>query len=81
MPAPTEIPETDDRRGPLDGRDAWNITVVREPFTTSSEDVDAAVGRLQDHARRQDWDLVVALTELPLHDHDGRITPSIAHVW
>ncbi|MCW2774652.1 MAG: hypothetical protein JWN91_2978 [Nocardioides sp.] len=51
---------------------AWDITVVSEPFTTGSEDVEIAMGRLQDHARRQDWHLVVGLTELPLHDHEGR---------
>lgn len=37
---------------PLDGHDAWNITVLSEPLTTDSDDVDTAVGRLQDHARR-----------------------------
>ena len=57
---------------PLDGSDAWDITVVSEPFTTGSEDVETAVGRLQDQARQRDWDLVVGLTELPLHDHEGR---------
>ncbi|MEU8221426.1 hypothetical protein [Kribbella sp. NPDC048915] len=46
--------------------------MLSEPFTTGSEDVDTAVDRLQDHARRRDWDLVVGLTELPLHDHDGQ---------
>lgn len=45
---------------------------MSEPFTTGSEDVDTAMGRLQDHARRQDWDLVIGLTELPLHDQEGR---------
>ncbi len=57
--------------GPLDGTDDWDITVVSEPFTTGSEGVETAMGRLQDQARRQDWDLVVGLTELPLHDHEG----------
>jgi hypothetical protein len=57
---------------PLDGIDDWDITVVSEPFTTGSEDVETAIGRLQDQARQQDWDLVVGLTELPLHDHEGR---------
>jgi len=56
---------------PEDGQ-TWDITVVSEPFTTGSEDVGTAVGRLQDQAREQDWDLVVGLTELPLHDHEGR---------
>ena len=57
---------------PLDGGDTWDITVVSEPFTTGSEDVETAVGRLQDQARQRNWDLVVGLTELPLHDHEGR---------
>ena len=57
---------------PFEGSDAWDITVVSEPFTTGSEDVETAVGRLQDQARQRSWDLVVGLTELPLHDHEGR---------
>jgi hypothetical protein len=55
-----------------DGCAAWDIAVVSEPFTTGSEDVGTAMERLQDQRRRQDWDLVVGLTELPLHDDDGR---------
>src|SRR6201991_3483751 len=70
--APTVIARRLTDLSPLDGRDAWDITVVSEPFTTGSEDVDKAVGRLQDHARDRNWDLVVGLTELPLHDHEGR---------
>ncbi|MCY4725961.1 hypothetical protein NYO98_06700 [Nocardioides sp. STR2] len=45
---------------------------MSEPFTTGSEDVEKAVGRLQERAHEQDWDLVVGLTELPLHDDEGR---------
>jgi hypothetical protein len=70
--APTEIARRMSDLRPLDENDAWDITVVSEPFTTGSEDVDTAVGRLQDQARHRNWDLVVGLTELPLHDHDGR---------
>jgi hypothetical protein len=57
---------------PSDGRDTWDITVVSEPFTTGSENVGTAVDRLQDHARQRDWDVVIGLTELPLHDEKGR---------
>jgi hypothetical protein len=70
--APTEIAHDLTDLRPADGRDAWDITVVSEPFTTGSEDVDAAMQRLQDQGRRRGWDLVVGLTELPLHDHEGR---------
>ena len=52
--------------------DAWDIEVVSEPFTVGFEDVDTAVARLQDQARKHDWDIVVGLTELPLRDEDGR---------
>jgi hypothetical protein len=70
--APTEIAGGMTDLRPLDGGDAWDITVVSEPFTTGSEDVETAVGRLQDQKRQRDWDVVVGLTELPLHDHEGR---------
>jgi hypothetical protein len=55
-----------------ENRVAWDIEVVKEPFTIGSEEVESAVGRLRDQAREHDWDLVVGLTELPLHDGDGR---------
>jgi hypothetical protein len=70
--APTEIARGMTDLRPPDGNGSWDVTVVSEPFTTGSEDVDHAVDRLQEHARDQDWDLVVGLTELPLHDHEGR---------
>jgi len=70
--APTDIAEGMADLSPQDGRETWDVTVVSEPFTTGSEDVETAVGRLQDQARHRNWDLVVGLTELPLHDHEGR---------
>ena len=72
--APTEIARRMSDLDPPGGedRDAWDIEVVSEPFTTGSEDVDTAVARLRDQARQHDWDLVVGLTELPLRDDDGR---------
>src|SRR3954470_16164897 len=70
--APTEIARSMTDLSPVDGSDGWDIDLVSEPFTTGSEDVETAVGRLQEHARERDWDVVVGLTELPLHDHEGR---------
>lgn len=55
-----------------DGHDAWAVDVVDEPFTTGSEDAGTAMERLQESARQHDWDVVVGITELPLHDDDGR---------
>jgi hypothetical protein len=70
--APTEVARGLTDLGPLHGDDTWDICVVSEPFTTGSEDVEVAVGRLEDHARKRNWELVIGLTELPLHDHEGR---------
>jgi len=68
--APTQIARRLTDLRPIDGTE-WEITVLSEPFTTGSEDVKAAVGRLQEHARERTWDLVIGLTELPLPDSDG----------
>jgi hypothetical protein len=70
--APTEIAQGMTDLSPIDGSDAWDITVVSEPFTTGSEDVETAVGRLRDEADKRNWSLVIGLTELPLHDNEGR---------
>lgn len=70
--APTAIARRMADLSPPPGGDSWDITVLSEPFTTGSEDVSTAMGRLQDRARERDWDLVVGLTELPLHDDEGR---------
>jgi hypothetical protein len=72
--SPTEIAHRVSDLDPPDGeeRGAWDIEVVSEPFTTGCEDVDTAVARLGEQARRHEWDLVVGLTELPLRGDDGR---------
>lgn len=70
--APTEVARRMADLSSGDGRGRWDVTVVSEPFTTGSEDVETAMGRLQDQARQRNWDLVVGLTELPLHDDEGR---------
>ena len=72
--APTEVAHRMRNLRPSrgDDRDAWHFEVVSEPFTIGSEGVDNAVERLQQHARRHDWDVVVGLTELPLRDASGR---------
>ena len=69
---PTEIARGMTDLSSLDGSATWHVSVVSESFTTGSEDVETAMGRLEDQARRNNWDLVVGLTELPLHDHDGQ---------
>ena len=72
--APTQIARRmSDLQPP--GTDAgrnWDVEVLSEPFTVGSEDVETALGRLEDEARRREWDVVVGLTELPLRDERGR---------
>jgi len=70
--APTKIARGMTDLCPIGRNDSWDVSVVSEPFTTASENVDTAVSRLQDRAREEDWDVVVGLTELPLHDREGR---------
>ncbi|MEZ0579015.1 hypothetical protein [Nocardioides sp. MH1] len=55
-----------------DGRHAWDVEVLSEPFTLACEDVDTVLSRLTDQGREHRWDLVVGITELPLRDDDGR---------
>lgn len=69
--APTDVARDITDLEPVDARDTWDVSVVSEPFTTGSEDFETAVERLGHH-REHDGDVVVGLTELPLHDRDGR---------
>jgi hypothetical protein len=69
--APTEIAQRLSDMAPESSDEQWDVTVVSEPFTTGSEDVGAATDRLREHRREREWDVVVGLTELPLHDADG----------
>jgi len=71
--SPTDLGRRMGDLDPPDGddRDEWDIEFLSEPFTSGSEDVETATARLQDHARRNGWDLVIGLSELPLRDDDG----------
>ncbi|MEU6389153.1 hypothetical protein [Streptomyces sp. NPDC046939] len=53
-----------DRSGP--GRQ-FDVQVVSEPLTSGSEDPPTLMRRIRDRASTEDWDVVVALTDLPLH--------------
>jgi hypothetical protein len=70
--APTQVAERLADLEARDGQEPWDITVSSEPFTTGSEDVRAALDRLVRRRRDEQWDVVVGLTELPLHDEEGR---------
>ena len=64
------ISDLDPPRG--EDRDAWDIEVVSEPFTTGLRGCRHRVGAAAGPGRQHEWDLVVGLTELPLRDDDGR---------
>jgi len=71
--APTQIAhQMSDLSPPDEDPNAWDVEVVSEPFTIGSENVDNALGRLGEEARKHEWDLVVGLTELPLRDDHDR---------
>jgi len=71
--APTELARRlDDLGMPEPDGQGWDIEVLSEPFTVGSEETGSALARLKEQARQHHWDLVVGLTELPLHDGDGR---------
>lgn len=44
-----------------------DVDVVSEPFTAGTEDASTLLDRIEDRARGRDWDVVIGLTELPLH--------------
>ncbi|CAM3783810.1 hypothetical protein [Nocardioides zeicaulis] len=69
---PTDIALRNQDLSAGDGRPAWDIEVVSEPFTMASEQSDTAMSRLSDLAHDHAWDLVIGVTELPLHDGEGR---------
>lgn len=69
---PTDVARRNQDLGPAKGHPDWNIEVVSEPFTMASEGSETALTRLSELADERQWDLVVGLTELPLHDDDTR---------
>lgn len=83
--APTEIAQRmawmlptrlADKSGP--GR-RFEIEVVSEPFTAETEDVPTLMRRITDRGRAENWDVVVALTDLPLHSHGRKIVVDLSH--
>ncbi len=75
--APTEITRRLARTlpGRLAGKAArarrFDVRVVSEPFTTETEDLSTLMERISERGSSENWDVVVALTDLPLHA-DGR---------
>lgn len=65
-----------DKSGP--GR-RFAVEVVSEPFTAGTEDLPTLMRRIVDRAGAENWDIVVALTDLPLHLHGQKLVVDLSH--
>ncbi|MFH9552743.1 hypothetical protein [Streptomyces sp. NPDC017435] len=53
--------------------------MVSEPFTSGAEDPPTLMRRIMDRGSAENWDIVVALTDLPLHSHGRRLAVNLNH--
>ncbi|MFC8671980.1 hypothetical protein ACFUEN_04840 [Streptomyces griseorubiginosus] len=83
--APTEIARRmagvlPDRLAERSGRGRrFDVTVVSEPFTAEVEDPLTLMQRIMDRACDGNWDVVVALTDLPLHSQGFKLVVDLSH--
>ncbi|POX61372.1 hypothetical protein C3492_23120 [Streptomyces sp. Ru62] len=83
--APTQIARRiarvlPDRLADKSGRGRrFDVEVVSEPFTAGTEDLSTLTRRIMDRARAEHWDVVVALTDLPLHSHGRKLVVDLSH--
>lgn len=83
--APTEIAQR--MAGTLSARLAdksgqgrrFDVEVVSEPFTSGTEDPPTLMRRIMDRGSSENWDIVVALTDLPLHSHGRKLAVNLNH--
>ncbi|MFJ7176013.1 hypothetical protein ACIQXA_06195 [Streptomyces massasporeus] len=57
----------------------FDVEVVSEPFTSGTEDPPTLMRRIMDRGSAENWDVVVALTDLPLHSHGRRLAVNLNH--
>lgn len=57
----------------------FEVEVVSEPFTSGTEDLPTLVRRIVERGRAENWDIVVALTDLPLHSHGHKLVVDLNH--
>ncbi|MFJ5136974.1 hypothetical protein [Streptomyces sp. NPDC088707] len=57
----------------------FDVQVVSEPFTAETEDLPTLMRRIADRRRAENWDVVVALTDLPLHVHGRKLAVNLSH--
>ncbi|MGW7198532.1 hypothetical protein [Streptomyces chryseus] len=57
----------------------FDVKVVSEPFTAGTEDPATLMRRIMDRGSAENWDIVVALTDLPLHSHGRKLVVNLSH--
>ncbi|MBJ6999321.1 hypothetical protein ACFYMX_01815 [Streptomyces griseofuscus] len=57
----------------------FDVEVVSEPFTAEVEDPPTLMRRIMDRGSSERWDIVVALTDLPLHSHGRKLAVDLSH--
>ncbi|MFJ1735620.1 hypothetical protein [Streptomyces sp. NPDC088254] len=57
----------------------FDVKVVSEPFTAGTEDLSTLTRRIMDRGSEANWDIVVALTDLPLHSHGRKLVVDLSH--
>ncbi|MFE6170821.1 hypothetical protein [Streptomyces sp. NPDC056464] len=57
----------------------FDVEVVSEPFTSGTEDPSTLMRRIMDRGSAENWDIVVALTDLPLHSHGRKLAVNLNH--
>ncbi|MGW5459805.1 hypothetical protein [Streptomyces sp. NPDC003996] len=83
--APTEIAQRMTRVLPArladrsGQRRRFDVEVVSEPFTAGTEDLPILTRRIMERRRAENWDIVVALTDLPLHSHGRKLLVDLSH--
>ncbi len=83
--APTEIAQRMARLLPARLADRsgqgrrFEVEVVSEPFTAGTEDLPTLMRRILERGSAQNWDIVVALTDLPLHSHGHKLVVDLSH--
>ncbi|SEB65360.1 hypothetical protein [Streptomyces sp. TLI_105] len=83
--APTEIAQRmartlPDRLADRSGQGRrFDVEVVSEPFTAGAEDPPTLMHRIMNRGSEGNWDIVVALTDLPLHSHGRKLVVDLSH--
>ncbi|MGW6414805.1 hypothetical protein [Streptomyces sp. NPDC055055] len=57
----------------------FDVQVISEPFTAGTEDLSTVTRRIMDRGGEENWDVVVALTDLPLQAHGRKIVVDLSH--